>query len=107
MESSSRRFDGKSRSLDDRAVTTSESALPPNITPDNNFVLHLCWNNFDLNEETAPGSGTTHSTHGIIIQEVADRSKIVSTESQPPKSRERTVKPKAIDIKPYNAKPKS
>lgn len=89
------------------AVTASESTLPPNISPDKNSFLHLCWDNFDLNEETSSGSGITHSTHGIIIQEVADRSKIVSTESQLTKSRERTVKPKAIDIKSCYAKLKS
>lgn len=32
-------------------------------------MSHLCWDNFDLNEETPSGSGTTHSTHGIMIQE--------------------------------------
>ena len=89
------------------AVIASESTLPPNISPDKNSFLHLCWENFDLNEETSSGSGITHSTRGIIIQEVADRSKIVSTESQLTKSRERTVKPNAIDIKPCYAKLKS
>ena len=49
----------------------SESVLPVNISTENNVVLHLCWDNFDLNEETPSGSGTTHSTHGIAIQEVA------------------------------------
>ena len=32
-------------------------------------ITHFCWDNFDLNEETPSGLGTTHSTHGIIIQE--------------------------------------
>ena len=48
----------------------SESVLPVNISTENNIILHLCWNNFDLNEETPSGSGTTHSTYGIAIQEV-------------------------------------
>ena len=35
----------------------------------NNIVTHFCWDNFDLSEETPDGFGTTHSTHGIAIQE--------------------------------------
>ena len=34
-----------------------------------NVFTHFCWDNFDLNEETPTGIGTTHSTHGIAIQE--------------------------------------
>ena len=33
-------------------------------------VLHLFWGNFDLKEEAPTGSGTIHSTHGIVLQEV-------------------------------------
>ena len=33
-------------------------------------LLHLLWDNFDLKEEVPTGSGTTHSTHGIVLQEV-------------------------------------
>ena len=33
-------------------------------------VLHLFWGNFDLKEEAPTGSGTTHSIHGIVLQEV-------------------------------------
>jgi hypothetical protein len=88
------------------AITASAATLPPNISADNNSVLHLCWDNFDLNEETPSGCGTTHSTHGIIIQEVADDTRVLTTERQLVKSGERTVKPRAIDIKPCYAKPK-
>ena len=35
-------------------------------------MTKFCWDNFDLCEETSSGSGTTHSTHGIIIQESPD-----------------------------------
>ena len=34
-------------------------------------MLHLCWDNFDLNEETPSGAGTTHSTHRTVLQEVS------------------------------------
>lgn len=89
------------------AVTASESVLPPNISTDNNDVLHLCWDNFDLNEETLSGSGTTHSTHGIIIQEVIDKSTVHVADSQPlPKTGERTIKPAPVEIRPCYAKAK-
>ena len=49
------------------SVISSDSVLPRNITRDNNVVLHMCYDNFDLDEETPSGTGTTHSTHGIVI----------------------------------------
>lgn len=88
------------------SIITSESILPANISVENNAVLHLCWDNFDLNEETPSGCGTTHSTHGIIIQEVVNGITTAASENQLAKSGERTVKPKAVDIKPCYAKPK-
>jgi len=36
-----------------------------------NAVCHTCWDNFDINEETLSGAGTTHTTHGIVIQELS------------------------------------
>ena len=53
----------------DSIQITSEN-LPPSIMRKNNRIIHFCWDNFDLNEETASGAGTTHSTHGIVIQEI-------------------------------------
>ena len=53
------------------SITADDSVLSPNISLQTNSVIHFCWDNFDLNEETPSGSGTTHSTHGIVIQEVA------------------------------------
>ena len=44
---------------------------PPTVDPKNNVVTHLCCVNFDLKEETPSGAGTTHTAHGIIIQEVS------------------------------------
>ena len=54
------------------AVQTSnkDSVLPGNISVNSNKFAHCCFDNFDLLEETASGAGTTHTTHGIIIQEL-------------------------------------
>jgi len=51
-------------------VQQQGSLLPSNISTTGNKVCHLSWDNFDLNEETPSGSGTTHTTHGILIQEI-------------------------------------
>jgi hypothetical protein len=51
-------------------IQRSDTLLPSNILPTGKFA-HLCWDNFDINEETPSGSGTTHTTHGIVIQEDA------------------------------------
>ena len=32
----------------------------------------MCYDNIDLDKETPSGSGTTHSTHGIVIQDIRD-----------------------------------
>jgi len=53
------------------AIQASDSVLPSNISQSGNLVTHTCWDNFDLNEETPSGSGTTHTTHGIVIQELS------------------------------------
>ena len=51
------------------ATVDDNSIVPPTICKTRNTVTHLCWDNFDLNEETPSGAGTTHTAHGIIIQE--------------------------------------
>ena len=47
-----------------------DSVLPYNISIEGNIIANLCWDNFDLNEETVHGSNTTQSTPGILIQEL-------------------------------------
>jgi len=47
-----------------------DNSLPSCISPVNNLVTYMCFDNFDLLEETASGTGTTHSTHGIVVQEL-------------------------------------
>ena len=88
------------------AVTASQTALPLSISTTNNAVLHLCWDNFDLNEETASGAGTTHSTHGIVIQELADPDITTRTEIEMPRTGARSVKPREVTISPCFSKPK-
>lgn len=48
------------------------SPIPPGIKMQGSEVLHFCWDNFDLNEETASGAGTTYSTHGLVVQETVN-----------------------------------
>lgn len=49
-------------------ISMRDTVLPQTISPKRN-ITHLCWHNFGLNEETPSGSGTTQSSHGIVIQE--------------------------------------
>ena len=51
-------------------VQVSQSQVPTNIIIHANKVSHMVWDNFDINEETPSGAGTTHTTHGIVVQEV-------------------------------------
>ena len=52
-----------------RSTDLRNSLIPPTTDTDAKIVTHLCWDNFDLLEETPSSSGTTHNTHGIIIRE--------------------------------------
>ena len=38
------------------------------------IITNFCWDDFDILEETPSGLWTTHSTHGIIIQETLENS---------------------------------
>ena len=72
---------------------------------------NFCWDNFDLQEETVSGSGTAHSTHGIVIQEVSATTagvvlkQTASSQSQP-RSRRR-VGYQSQELPPCFAKPKT
>ena len=89
------------------AVTANDSVLSPNISLQNNSVIHFCWDNFYFNEEKPSGSGTTHSTHGIAKQEVASGTEFITTEMDPvSKDRKRTVKPDITELRPSFVKPK-
>ena len=90
------------------SVTSLESVLPRNISRDINSVINLCYDNFDFDKETPSGSRTTHSTHGIVIQELRDPDiPVVAAETDTaPKSKDRSVLPTEVQIKPCYAKPK-
>ena len=49
-----------------KAIDDRESTIASTIYPGKNVVTHLCWDNFELKEETPSGAGTTHTAHGII-----------------------------------------
>lgn len=49
---------------------STSSVLPNNINSMGNKFSHFCFDNFDVIEETPSGAGTTHSTHGIVNQEL-------------------------------------
>ena len=91
--------------------TQSTSLLPVSGSADSYVVTHFCWDNFDLREETVSGSGTTHSTHGIVIQEVSATSagvvlkQTASNQSQPRSKRSVDYQPQ--ELPPCFAKPKT
>ena len=71
-------------------IIMNDSVLPSNVSVCGNRVSHLCWDNFDVNESTPSGSGTTHTTHGIMIQEAnADQRQLAEGVSIP-KSKKRS-----------------
>ena len=92
-------------------VQDQDAVLPSNITATDNNVIHVCWDNCDLNEETPSGAATTHTTHGIVIQQVScstEHSVSVAantcTHPSKPKSRPRSFKPITDGPLPYARK---
>jgi len=86
-------------------VQRTNSVLPSKISPTGNVVSLLCWDNFDINEETPTGSGTTHTTHGIMIQEVPSTDLCVSHSTSLGRTRERSFNYKSLPLKPcYSAR---
>ena len=49
------------------SINDNDAALQPNVSLQNNSVIHFCWDSFDLNGETLVATDTTHSTHGLVI----------------------------------------
>lgn len=74
------------------SINLSNNATPPDILKYENVVTHFCWDNFDLAEETMTGAGTTHSTHGIAIQEHSGLKSFQSTDTCVPKTKQRCIK---------------
>ena len=77
----------------------SDSLLPVTMDKQRNGVIHVCWDNFDMNEETPSGAGTTHSTHGIVMQEVTGENlSPTETTAQSKKSKKRSVEYKPQEL---------
>lgn len=73
-------------------VQIHDSLLPFNIWTAGNKVVHLCWDNFDIKEETPSGAGTTYLTHGIVIQELVDGAELCLEQVTVPKTKQRSLK---------------
>ena len=88
------------------SIEQRQSAIPPSLVPDQNSFIYLCWDNFDLTEETPSGTGTTHTAHGIVIQEMltsADND-ACSDQQSLPKDKKRPVTVVPDEIEPYYSK---
>ena len=59
--------------------------------PDNNLITQSCWDDFDWNEGTPSGAATTHSTPGIIIQEIIEGPYMLQTLSEIDKRNKRSI----------------
>ena len=92
-----------------KAIDERQGVIPSTISPNRNLVTHLCWDNFDLTEETPSGAGTTHTAHGIIIQEVSTAKENISEspeEFDQARTKSRSAKCTSQDIEPCYAKNK-
>lgn len=81
-------------------IQLRDSLLPANISTTGSKVVHMCWDNFDLNEETPSGGGTTHTTHGIVVQEVDNNAVVVDESNSVPRTKERSFKPSVMETLP-------
>jgi len=77
-------------------VQPENSLLPSNISTTGTKLVHLCWDNFDINEVTSSRAGTTHTTHGILIQELHDHCVVQTEHRNVPKSKVRSFKPLTV-----------
>ena len=94
------------------SVLQCASLLPSTVSLRENKVIHFCWDNFDLNEETPSGADTTHSTHGIVIQEVTGDTMpdTFPSQTEPPshhQNRQCSVQYEPHDVPPCFAKEKA
>jgi len=86
-------------------VQQQSSVIPSYISQTGNKVCHLCWDNFDINEETPSGAGTTHTMHGIVIQEITDFA-VLADEPSLPRTKERAFKYVPSSISPCYSRKK-
>ena len=90
-----------------KATDEREGVIPSTISPNRNVVTHLCWDSFDLKEETPSGARTTHTVHGIIIQEVSENKEnntVTPTTSAQPRTKSRSARCTSEDIEASYAK---
>ena len=90
-----------------KAIDARQGVIPSTISPNRNLVTHLCWDNFDLTEETPSGAGTTHTAHGIIIPEVSTAKENISEspeEFDQARAKSRSAKCTSQNIEPCYAK---
>ena len=87
---------------------SNDTYLPPSISTESNKIVHFCWDNSDLNEETPSGAETAHTAHRIVIQE-AEADAVIQSHDLPqiPKSHKRTVQPQIQELPPCFAKDKA
>ena len=88
------------------SVTECKSNLPAAATKEAK-VTHFCWDNFDLLEETPSGTGTTHSTHGIIIQETDNQPLTVNEPHEVEKTKKRSSSYVPVQLQPCFASSKA
>ena len=55
------------------SVLKEKDGLLHGILAGQNVTTHLCWDNWDLNEETLSGAGTINSTQGTVIQDYCEQ----------------------------------
>lgn len=84
-------------------TVTRDTVLPSNISVEGNKLMHTYFDNFDLLEETPSGAGTTHSTHGIMIQELISDHIPVLEESNVPTCKQK-IKFSGDCLPPYFGK---
>lgn len=81
-------------------VKNHPGPLPPNINPAMTSLVHFWFDNFDLQEETPSGRGTTHTTHGLICQEkIANTTTKDDDKHQPAEKAKRTTAPRLRSVK--------
>ncbi|GFO43347.1 hypothetical protein PoB_006985200 [Plakobranchus ocellatus] len=86
-------------------ILITDQVLPPSINQANCKFVHYCWDNFDLCEETPSGTGTTHSTHGIVIQERISENESKSAETiSIPKVKKRSLQTHTNELPPCHVK---
>ena len=74
------------------SLLRNADALPHDIIAGRGVTTHLCYDNWDNFEETLTGADTSHSTHGIVIQDYADiDSSTIFTLNEIPHTKNRSI----------------